>query len=220
MPPLTITKTYLNGNILTQQQLDAAFNSISTLLNTTLLDSTNVQVGGLLGTNLASGTVGTTQITSGAITTSLIASSAITTAVIAPLSVTRPQQAPLGAQLSASCGLFSVTSGTVDVTNLSVSVTTSGRLVRLELVSDGTGNNSGYSISSSGCSILFYQNTSEICRFGVPQGGGSFFGPVPGGLSHVDTTIASSAYTYKVVASTTVANTIKLNYLKLIAYEL
>jgi hypothetical protein len=77
MPALTITKTYVNGNVLTQTDLDNAFNSISTLLNTTLLDYLNVQTGGLLGTNLANGTIGNAQLGLGSVGTAQIASSAV-----------------------------------------------------------------------------------------------------------------------------------------------
>lgn len=89
MPLLTISKTYANGNILTATDLDNAFNSIATLLNTTLLDSLNVQAGGLLGTNLANGTIGNAQLGVGSVGNAQIASSAITGDKLSP-SITFP----------------------------------------------------------------------------------------------------------------------------------
>lgn len=47
MPTLSITKTYADGNILTEADLDAIRTSIQTFFNTTGIDSSNVQAGGI-----------------------------------------------------------------------------------------------------------------------------------------------------------------------------
>ena len=43
MPTLSVTKTYLDGDILTEADLDNIRTSIETFINTTGLDSTNIQ---------------------------------------------------------------------------------------------------------------------------------------------------------------------------------
>lgn len=47
MPTLSITKTYADGNILTEADLDNIRSSIQTFFNTTGIDSSNIQAGGV-----------------------------------------------------------------------------------------------------------------------------------------------------------------------------
>jgi len=47
MPTLTITKNYLDTTTLTEAQLDSAFGSVTTFLNTTKLDDDNLQAAGI-----------------------------------------------------------------------------------------------------------------------------------------------------------------------------
>lgn len=47
MPTLSITKTYADGDILTEADLDSIRTSIQTFINTTGLDTDNIQAGGL-----------------------------------------------------------------------------------------------------------------------------------------------------------------------------
>ena len=79
MPNLNITKNYQDLDILTEQDLDDALDSIETFLNTTKIDSTNIQVGGVSSDNIAATSI----------TTAKIATAAVTTAKIDDLAVTR-----------------------------------------------------------------------------------------------------------------------------------
>ena len=54
MPALTVSKLYVDGNILTEAMLDAIKSSLETFFNTTKIDSTNIQNGGVALVNLAS----------------------------------------------------------------------------------------------------------------------------------------------------------------------
>lgn len=211
MPLLTITKTYLNGNILTETDLDNAFNSISTLLNTTLLDSSNIQTSGIIGANLANGIITNAKLGALAVDTGQIASSA----------VTKVKLATQNYALSATCDNFSVTGGTQDVTNLTVTLANEGRPVRVEFQSDGQGFNSAISMQSASCALVLYKNAEEIARWGptLVSVGTSDLAILP---SHTDVgaTVASSAYTYHVVAVANVANTTAVRYMKLLAYPL
>lgn len=147
MPALTINKTYLNGNILAQADLDNAFNSITTFLNTTLIDSTNIQAGSILGSNIANATitqsnlgsasVGQAQLTSSAVGQNQLAPQAVAMNNIASSAVGRLQEAPLNYKLSTpNSGNFNTGSTTwQNVTNCTVSITTVGRPVFVGLPS-------------------------------------------------------------------------------------
>lgn len=68
MPTLTITKNYHDNSTLDASELDNAFDAISTFLNVTKIDSSNIQVGGVAATNLAVGSVDSTKIASASVT--------------------------------------------------------------------------------------------------------------------------------------------------------
>lgn len=73
MPTLTVTKNYSDGTVLTKAQLDSAFTSVETFVNTTKLDSTNLQSGAVTASAIASGAVGSSQIASSAISIAALA---------------------------------------------------------------------------------------------------------------------------------------------------
>lgn len=52
MPTLSITKTYADGDILTEADLDAIRTSIQTFFNTTGINSANIQAGGVVASNI------------------------------------------------------------------------------------------------------------------------------------------------------------------------
>jgi hypothetical protein len=57
MPTLTITKTYQDGDVLLEADLDAIRASITTFINTTKLDDSNIQAAGITrATKLKAGT--------------------------------------------------------------------------------------------------------------------------------------------------------------------
>ena len=114
MPTLTVTKTYSDGNVLNEVDLDNMKNSLETFFNVTKIDSDNIQDLG--------------------IETDKLAASAVTTGKIAANAVTRAKMEAVGQQISSSSGVFATSSTSfVDVTNLSVSITVTGRPVRVEL---------------------------------------------------------------------------------------
>lgn len=242
--PLTITKTYLNGNILTETDLDNAFNSVSTLLNTTLLDSSYIQTGGLIGANLANGTiaiaqmgaqsVGTAQLTSSAVTTAIIAPAAVTTVNIASSAVSRAQQAPVGQQVSGSCGNFTTTNTfATDVTNLTLTITGSSRPILLALesvstdalnpgwieVSDGTNNPVRPIVTLTllrGASVIWATRLGGVFT-GTTNAN---FYVAPPGFLMLDTPGAGT-FTYKIQAQLVDNNlSCQMFNLSLVAYEL
>lgn len=111
---------------------------------------------------------------------------------------------------SASCGTFSTAAGTyVDVTNLSVSTTSSGGPVLLILISDGSANNCGTAVTNQ----LDLQWMRDGARIGGIQiSPGSTAGWT---LSHVDYP-SGGAHTWKIQAKSTNA---ALSYYKLFVHE-
>lgn len=67
-PIFNFTENYDDGTTLTEAQLTALVDSIETALNTTGLDSTNIQTGGVAEINLASGSVTATKLGANSVT--------------------------------------------------------------------------------------------------------------------------------------------------------
>lgn len=148
--------------------------------------------------------------------------------------ITRSNLAAVGQQVSASCGTgyTNTTNTPTDVTNLTVTITTTGRPVMLMMIADGDLGNSasvGISRSTSGTSyngvIYFVRSGTQISLNlvghidGTPAIQRSEY--PPGSFSMFDV-VGAGTYTYKVQASTLggTNNSIDVNFCKLVAYEL
>jgi len=80
------------------------------------------------------------QVKDSGISSAKIANNAVITSKILDANVTKPKLAALGQQISPSCGVFNTTSTvSVGVTNLTVSLTTTGRPIMITLISDASG---------------------------------------------------------------------------------
>jgi hypothetical protein len=143
--------------------------------------------------------------------------------------VSRSQMAAVGQQVSNSSGTYSTTSDTyADVTNLSVTITTSGRPVILMLVPDGSGNQSSFAVTNSSVAGTFlalraYRGASVIADVSaVTQAAASAsLCYVHGSWMMMDTP-AAGTYTYKLQAAVSIITTTTgyMRYLKLVAFEL
>lgn len=124
--------------------------------------------------------------------------------------------------LSESCGSFSITSATeAQVTNLAVTITTTGRPVRVELIPADGGSQSFVSVTpeTSACSVFFNSNGNRIATnvFEIIASAPAVLATAP--WSTV-TFPASSSYTYTVTARSGPAATLSIRDIKLLAYEL
>jgi hypothetical protein len=201
VPTFSTDKTYEDSQILTESQLDAAFSSVETFLNTTKLDSANIQDGAIESANISAGS--------------------ITTAKIASNAVTRAKLEAVGQQISASCGSFSTTSTTnVDVTNLSVTITTTGRPVMLKLIADGTTGHSYIQQATANTrSVLeFIRDSTAIGNYYLGSDGTIILVPSPS-ISMLDIP-AAGTYTYKLQAKVVGGGTSSVFNTKLAAFEL
>lgn len=135
-----------------------------------------------------------------------------------------------GVAISSSSGSFSTTSASfVDVTNLSVTITTTGRPIRLELIADSSTSAASVqsvdaSATSTNSSFRFLRGTTSIAVHAIQIS----FSSVPSStiidlipssiINHVDF-IAAGTYTYKLQVNSTSASCRVFNS-KLVAYEL
>ncbi len=206
MPALTITKTYNDDTALTEAQLDSLKDSIETWANTTKLDADNLQDGIITATQLASNAV--TQVKLAARTTG--------TTVAAG-----------GIAVSASCGSYSTGSTSyVDVTNLSVTITTLGRPVRVRLQSDGSANSSliGVSTGTDTADALFklVRDSTDISItpvYHLVSGTSGQTLQLPSSMISHDDVVAAGTYVYKLQAKVSSTGTAFAAYAKLVVYE-
>lgn len=183
---------------------------------------------------VAGGDVLTLTATGAAVTGTLSVSGALTpTGGISGM--TRASLPAVGQQVSLSSGNFSTSSTTyVDITNLTVTITTSGRPIILGLIPDGTANASGLvsqttdaTATVSDSYFKLFRGVSSISEnfiqtIGAANVAGLRIGTPPLGCFFVDTP-AAGTYTYKMQThSGAAAYTIStlVQYVKLIAYEL
>lgn len=175
--------------------------------------------------------VGSGNIANGAVGATQLASDAVTTVKIADANVTKAKLVAVGQQVSSSSGAFTGTSASyADVTNLSVTITTSGRPVFLTLVHDGSGvSNTSYlgiqdTDASGTANFQILRDATTVSTHAVlsQAGSGAVVNGIPvGSVSHLDV-VAAGTYTYKVqYRSQSGANgTVIVHHAKLVAFEL
>lgn len=130
-----------------------------------------------------------------------------------------------GVATSDSCGTFShsANSTNVAITNLSVTITTSGRPVFIGLESDGA-SYSGYVCnrgSAGNSTLIFRRDGTAISYLGIPYGTASGQGVASSAFQHRDR-VAAGTYTYTATldAGSSGGATYEVYYSKLVAYEL
>lgn len=249
MPTLTIPNSFSANTTAQSAQVNANFNAVATLLNSTLLANDNIQALGIATSNLAANCVTGAKLNSDVVDnsslqysssqlsikalgvgTSHLAASAVTTAKINDGAVTQAKRAALGQQVSSSSGSVSTTSTSyTDVTNLSVSITTTGRPVFIGLISDASGEVSflgaqrATTTTSTTGNFALLRDSTEISNFQLLATGASTSNMTltvsTSSLSTIDVPSAGT-YTYKAQFKTAANNTAYVAYAKLVAYEL
>lgn len=139
-----------------------------------------------------------------------------------------------GVAISASCGSFSTNSSSfVPVTNLSVTLTTSGRPVMIMLAGDGTSGSynqikaNGNSSDDAGLDIAFFRGVTQLnlypcsIRAQVPASGltATSVSQPASSVQFIDN-IGAGTYTYSVKVECDIATTAFVSNSVLIAYEL
>lgn len=142
--------------------------------------------------------------------------------------ITRPKMVAVGQQISSSCGLYVVSTNTpAAVTNLSVTLTTTGRPVMVLIQSDAVASNNGCNVEVDGgvggaakTTLTYMRDSTDIGYYEyISSASTATRWP---GMSFVLDTPAAGTYTYSieavVIGSGSFSSTI--NFAVLVAYEL
>ncbi len=146
-----------------------------------------------------------------------LATNAITTVKITDANVTRAKLEAVGQQVSSSSSTFTTTSTTyVDVTNLTVTITTTGRPVVLVLQSTTDADNSGIRAVTGDARLKFLRGATELPMYRYPAlVADSYYA---GSIMLLDV-VAAGTYTYKIQGKIT-AGTLSVTCMVLSAWEL
>lgn len=178
----------------------------------------------------------TAKINDSAVTTAKINDAAVTTAKINDGAVTPIKKSALGQQTADVSSFTNTANSSVDITGMTVTITTTGRPVYIGLMSYGDSGNPGSisGICSTGVGsaapsvfISFFRGATDIssgaCTFGSTQLTSGSIACFPSQFSYIDA-VAAGTYTYKVKGYTpgtcTIARSFDVNKVRLIAYEL
>lgn len=189
--------------------------------------SLRVKDAGIVEAKIGTGAVTEAKIGTGAVTETKLGSLSVSTAKIQSGAVTQEKLGAANVGVSSSSGTFNTTSTSyVDVTNLSVSVTTTGRPVRVYLIAEGNAAQEGRIIFNSttgnvgGIFIRILRDGSEISKtlLGWEDTGVAFHFP-PSLIQYLDQPSAGS-YTYKVQARAWGSSVVHCVYSKLVVEEI
>lgn len=123
-----------------------------------------------------------------------------------------------GVAISSSCGVFTTASGAfVDVTNLNVTLVTTGRPVYIGLISDGTATDTEL---SGGSRITIVRDSTDLnLELALGSGGTNTAVPV-GCVWHIDVGAVAGTHTYKLQVRKAGAFNPIVNRCFLLAYEI
>jgi len=161
---------------------------------------------------IASNVIG---VPAGGITTTQLATNAVATSNIANGAVTNTKLAALNYQESSSCGSQSTTSVTFStITNLTVTITTSGRPVMVFFNANAE-NPTGAQIGTTGSGV--FSIIRDATNISYARVNGNFNAP-PGSIQVLDTGASAGPHTYIVQYNAT-AGTTFIEHVNLVAYE-
>jgi len=167
---------------------------------------------------IADANVTTDKIADANVTTAKILDANVTTSKIADAAITQAKRASLGQQISSSSGTYSTTStSVVAVTNLTLSITTTGRPVML-MVIPATSGTCNFETSGGASGIFFYRGSSPIAESLIGNLLEALALP-PSSLSFVDI-VAAGTYTYTLRVKAGSGATVEVTNCRLVAFEL
>jgi hypothetical protein len=209
MATLSVTRDYNDGDALTEAQLDSAFDSIETFLNTTKINADNLQDGAVTSDKIGATAVSTAKLANGAVTTAKIEDAAITKAKLASL----------GQQESSTISFNSSSSTITQISGSTVSFTATGRPVLVKILPVGTtealGSESTVRTASNNALLSFRRDSTVIGVCALSQSGVK--NQIP--LEILDTPPAGT-YTYSLYLLSDGAGNTVLSNVKLVVIPL
>lgn len=148
---------------------------------------------------------------------------------VKPLGITNPLLAALNYNQSASSGAFATSSSSfVAVTNLSSTITTSGRPVWVGLVPDGSTTNASYigntgSSTNTQASFRFKRDGTIIAASTIllqASGSTTPFIKIPAGAWSAFDVVSAGSHTYTFEVILNIGTALQVEFLTLLAYEL
>jgi hypothetical protein len=212
------TAKFADGSVTTAKLADGN-------VTTAKIADLGVTTGKIANLNVTTGTIADSAVTTAKIadanvTTAKILDANVTTAKIADANVTRAKLVAVGQQVSSSCGAATRNVNSyADVTNLTVTITTTGRPVMVFLIPDGAAAASCGDTVGSG-SIQILRDSTSIGVFTIASSGTTNHSV--GEILSFDV-VAAGTYVYKVQfksAGGGGGNVVAISNAKLVAYEL
>jgi len=213
------TVKILNSNVTTDKI--ANLNVTEGKIATGAVTAAKIGTNAVTAVKILASNVTEAKIATGAVTVNKIGSNAVTTVKISNANVTRAKLESVGQQVSSSSSNYQMSSGTFTaVTNLSVTITTTGRPVMLMLISDASAGLSGIGNSGGSSYYGFWRGGSQITNTEVDGAGGILGILIPtGSANHLDV-VGAGTYTYTFKTRKSSASNSFCFYAKLVAYEL
>ena len=217
MATFTMTKNWDDGQALTESMLDDIKTSTETFLNTTKINSDNIQTGGIATANYAAASVDAAALGTAAVTTAKIQDAAVTQAKLAARA-TGTTVAAGGVGISSSSGSYTTSSTSyADVTNLSITITTTGRPIKIEIIpSDSAAMQIGAQGGNFAGTFKILRDATDI---GLVLWDGDDEHYHGFSITNVDTS-AAGTYTFKVQAKSNTGATFYFANARLLVYEL
>lgn len=215
----TSVTTFINTTKLNDDNFQANNITGSTKLLNSSVTTAKIADQAITDSKINNDAVTTVKIVNDAVTTAKIPDLAITTAKLldnslleakfADASVTPAKRADVGEQQSATVNFTTTSAVEVDVTNATVTITTTGKSVMLYL--NKLANTTGMGLSSTTAvaaitEYYLYRDATKIAIFNsapVPMsvGAGAYVNHPASGITHIDEAPAAGTYTYKVAMS-------------------
>lgn len=221
-----LTPANIDGASLILRNLSASSFGITLSPPNALSSDYSITLPSLPGSTLPVSISATGSMSAAQITTAQIASNAVTTALIANANVTRAKLVSVGQQVSASSGSFATSLASVTpVTNLSVTITTTGRPVMLIIQDDGLGSESYIGLQNAAggaqsADFYFFRGSTQLTAMSVQNNSAIETFVPPSSLMYLDV-VAAGTYTYTLKASSSNAsNNTNVHNSVLVAYEL
>jgi hypothetical protein len=189
---LSVTAAKIANATITTSQISASAGILGSQLSSSaaIAGSQLSASAGIIGTQLANATISATQL----------ASNAVTTAKILDANVTQAKLGTANYVVSSGCGTYSITFGVNDVTNLTATLTTTGRPVICYIQGVLTSTAAGFTSIGPGTNLYLLRSINGGGGYTTRTQWSSLVSPTPATFFFFEA-VAAGTYNWKVQAS-------------------